>query len=120
MTNVLDINLNILNFSLEDYDDENGYFVPSNNEVLKYKENLLKLFEIYKTKLRIELSKENNITQIVKYDVILFYLYDMYINSPSEYVGLILDDEEECVKLWIEHYLQAFEDYYPKMLKITY
>lgn len=124
MDNVLDIELETLKFSLtdyKDYDEEDGYLIPCKEDVLKYKDNLIILFNEYKIKLKNELLMNNNITNIVKLDVLLFYVYDMYLNCfPESVSNPVIEDEDEIIGFWIEYYLQELEGEYPKILKITH
>ena len=121
MINGLDINIESLHFSMSDYDDEDKYFMPYKETVEEYKENLIVQFKMYQNRLKNELSKTNNITDIIKADVLLFYIYDMYLNCTEENVSdIVIEDEEEITSLWISHYLQELDDGYPKILKITY
>ena len=120
MTNGLNINIETSHFSLNDYDDYNKSLIPYKEDVVEYKNTLIILFNKYKDRLNCELLKHNNITNIVKSDVLLFYIYDTYINGDSEDVSTnIIEDEEEIISLWMNNYLQEEESGYPRILKIT-
>lgn len=121
MTNVLDIELENIKFGLSDWDDENGYWIPCNLDVTDYKQNIIRIFNKYKIKLKDELDYYNDLNQIIKYDVILFYLYDCYkTNSSEDVINFNFKiDEQEIVGLWLSNYMQDLGIEYPKVLKLV-
>jgi hypothetical protein len=114
----LDIDLKVVKYGLEDYDDENGYLIPSNDETAAYKRNLITLFDDYKEKFRRALAESKDFNIIIKYDVLLYYLYKSYVMAiPEDVSENIINDEDDIVGVNFSMYTQDIE--YPKILKIT-
>ena len=118
----LDIDINELIFPLNDFEEIENC-IPTSKDVHAYKEKILKLINKYKTKLSEKIKVVTDVesmNEIIKYDVICYFLYENYTMACEE---LVIDfdenfDEDEICSLSIRNYIDSVE--YPKILNITY
>lgn len=118
----LDININDLKFALDDFTEIENC-IPTYKDVLLFKEKLISLMIKYRELLSQNINSISDIktlNQIVKYDVICYYLYESYVKAYEELItdfNYCLDEDEVC-SLTIESYIEDIE--YPKILNLTY
>lgn len=121
MKNVLDIDILSLDFSLNNYIEEDGC-IPKKEDVILYQYKLVESFNKYQEEFKYLLQDKNTLTEfnrIIFIDVILFYIYYLYTDSSEEAVDSNFNiNEEEIISSWSETYLEELE--YPKILKLYY
>lgn len=87
-------------------------------EVLNYKNNVIKCFDNYSIKLNISIE-EKDVDSILKNDIICYYLYICYTIDAMEFLEDFNDgifNEDEVISVWVKQYFEDME--YKKYIRI--